>query len=256
MVVPPPSPAAVAAPGAAPTCHSLPPDKDAPLRPPTHRCGYIPWHVLMRRGLNLDVETCPRCGGKMRLVALVQEPENIARYLRHLGLPTEVPPMAPLSGLGPARPAPAPRGFAAPVACPWATVLAEPRPPPPPRSATRHGSNVAGARHRRSDRLPPARPLATGQAPVCPETRNPFRWPSMASVFRPDPPAPPHLPASIVSSPRHPTGPEGVYFSYGPGEAIRSTPHRCARICRCAWPRSPCFAGRLSRCLRFPAPVP
>jgi hypothetical protein len=160
---------------------------------------------------------CPRCGGKMRLVALVQEPENIARYLRHLGLTTEVPPMAPLSGLGPARPAPAPRGFAAPVACPWATVLAEPRPPPPPRSATRHGSNVAGARHRRSDRLPPARPLATGQAPVCPETRNPFRWPSMASVFRPDPPAPPHLPASIVSSPRYPTRPEGVYFSYGLG---------------------------------------
>jgi hypothetical protein len=66
----------------------------------------------------------------MRLVALVQEPENIARYLRHLGLTTEVPALAAargppfwqsrilrsLRGLGPARPAPAPRGFAAPVA--------------------------------------------------------------------------------------------------------------------------------------------
>jgi hypothetical protein len=36
----------------------------------------------MRRGLNLDVETCPRYGGKMKLIALVQDAENIARYLR------------------------------------------------------------------------------------------------------------------------------------------------------------------------------
>ncbi len=98
LVVPPPPPEAVTAPAGAPTWHSLPPDENAPPRPPTHRCGYIPWHVLMRRGLNLDVEVCPRCGGKMRLVALVQEPENIARYLRHLGLPSEVPALAAARG--------------------------------------------------------------------------------------------------------------------------------------------------------------
>ena len=34
----------------------------------------------------------------MKLIALVQDAENIARYLRHLGLPTEVPPMAPPEG--------------------------------------------------------------------------------------------------------------------------------------------------------------
>jgi hypothetical protein len=34
----------------------------------------------------------------MKLSALVQEAENIARDLRHLGLPTEVPPMAPARG--------------------------------------------------------------------------------------------------------------------------------------------------------------
>ncbi|HJX65437.1 MAG TPA: hypothetical protein VJ860_15960 [Polyangia bacterium] len=34
----------------------------------------------------------------MRLIALVQESENIARYMRHLGLPTEIPPMAPARG--------------------------------------------------------------------------------------------------------------------------------------------------------------
>ena len=98
LVVPPPPPEAVAAETDAPACHSLPPDKDAPARAATHRCKYIPWRQLMRRGLSLDVETCPRCGGKMKLIALVQDAENIARYLRHLGLPTEVPPMAPARG--------------------------------------------------------------------------------------------------------------------------------------------------------------
>ena len=82
LVVPPPPPEAVAAETDAPACHSLPPDKDAPARAATHRCKYIPWRQLMRRGLNLDVETCPRYGGKMKLIALVQDAENIARYLR------------------------------------------------------------------------------------------------------------------------------------------------------------------------------
>jgi hypothetical protein len=53
---------------------------------------------LFKYVLNLDVETCPRCGGKMKLIALVQDAESIARYLRHLGLPTEVPPVAPARG--------------------------------------------------------------------------------------------------------------------------------------------------------------
>jgi hypothetical protein len=93
LVVPSPPPEAVV-----PSCHSLPPGKDTTARAATHRCRYIPWRQLMKRGLNLDVETCPRCGGKMKLIALVQDAENIARYLRHLGLPTEVPPMAAARG--------------------------------------------------------------------------------------------------------------------------------------------------------------
>jgi hypothetical protein len=33
--------------------------------------------------------------GRMKLKALVQKPENIARFLKHLGEPTEPPPLAP-----------------------------------------------------------------------------------------------------------------------------------------------------------------
>ena len=87
-MVPPPPPEAAPAPGAEDACHSLPMAKHPKPRPATHRCGYIPWHVLMRQ-LRIDVETCPRCGGKMKIIALVRNPQSIARYLRHLGLPTE-----------------------------------------------------------------------------------------------------------------------------------------------------------------------
>jgi hypothetical protein len=56
---------------------------------------YRPWAELLRRTFGLDVETCPRCGGRMRLLALVTEPKNVERFLRHLGEPTEPPPRAP-----------------------------------------------------------------------------------------------------------------------------------------------------------------
>ena len=91
----------------------------------------------MRRRLNLDVETCPRCGGKMKLIALVQDAENIARYLRHLGLPTEVPPMAPLSGATRACP---------PCPCPTRLRRAR-RLPENHRSGRAASSAVATASH-------------------------------------------------------------------------------------------------------------
>jgi hypothetical protein len=100
LIVPSPPPTATAATTdmVESGCHSHPPGKDTPDRPPTHRCRYRPWHELMRRCMKIDVETCGRCGGKLRLVALVKDAENIARYLRHLRLPTDVPPLAPARG--------------------------------------------------------------------------------------------------------------------------------------------------------------
>jgi hypothetical protein len=34
---------------------------------------------------------CPRCGGRLRLIALIEEAAVIGRILRHLGLPTDLP---------------------------------------------------------------------------------------------------------------------------------------------------------------------
>jgi hypothetical protein len=49
----------------------------------------------MARTFGFDVLGCPRCGGRVRLVALIEEAAVIGRILRHLGLPTEVPSPRP-----------------------------------------------------------------------------------------------------------------------------------------------------------------
>jgi hypothetical protein len=48
----------------------------------------------MRRTFGIDVLACPGCGGRLRLIALIDQPAVIARVLTHLGLPTQVPAAA------------------------------------------------------------------------------------------------------------------------------------------------------------------
>jgi len=49
----------------------------------------------MRRSLGLDVLACPRCGGRLKLIALIDDPAVTRRVLQHLRLPTEVPEARP-----------------------------------------------------------------------------------------------------------------------------------------------------------------
>jgi hypothetical protein len=53
------------------------------------------WAQLMRRSFGFDVLACPRCGGRLRLIALIEEARVIQRILGHLGLATEVPAARP-----------------------------------------------------------------------------------------------------------------------------------------------------------------
>jgi hypothetical protein len=43
----------------------------------------------------LDVLACPRCGGRLTLIALIEDPAVIVRVLGHLGLPTDIPEAQP-----------------------------------------------------------------------------------------------------------------------------------------------------------------
>ena len=53
------------------------------------------WANLMRRVFDLDVLACPRCGGRMTLIATIEAGEVMRRILRHLDLPTEPPSALP-----------------------------------------------------------------------------------------------------------------------------------------------------------------
>jgi hypothetical protein len=48
---------------------------------------YWTWAALMRRAFDLDVLCCPRCAGRMQLIATIDDPAVIQRILAHLGLP-------------------------------------------------------------------------------------------------------------------------------------------------------------------------
>jgi hypothetical protein len=68
--------------------------------PHPRRSGNYTWAELMRRTFGYDVMACLECGGRMKLIAMIEEPAVIAKILTHLNLPTE-PPIA-----NPARPPP------------------------------------------------------------------------------------------------------------------------------------------------------
>ncbi len=51
------------------------------------RPRYWTWALLMRRAFDLDVLRCPRCSGRMQLIATIEDPAVIQRILAHLGLP-------------------------------------------------------------------------------------------------------------------------------------------------------------------------
>jgi hypothetical protein len=53
------------------------------------------WADLMRRTFGFDVLACSRCGGRLRLIALIDHTPAIQKILRHLGLPSEIPAASP-----------------------------------------------------------------------------------------------------------------------------------------------------------------
>ena len=52
------------------------------------------WARLLKRVLDFDVERC-LCGGKMEIIAAIEEPALIERILTHLGLSAQPPPRTP-----------------------------------------------------------------------------------------------------------------------------------------------------------------
>jgi hypothetical protein len=49
---------------------------------------------LLRRSLEVDVLECPKCRGRLRVLAVITEREPVVRILGHVGMATDVPPIA------------------------------------------------------------------------------------------------------------------------------------------------------------------
>jgi hypothetical protein len=61
------------------------------------------WAQLMQQSFGFDVLRCPRCGDRLELIALIEDPTVIRRILSHLGQPTDVPAARP-AATAPYRP--------------------------------------------------------------------------------------------------------------------------------------------------------
>ena len=55
----------------------------------------LDWAALLRRVWGPDVTTCPQCGDRLRVLALLSHPEVTAPILAHLGIASAIPPLAP-----------------------------------------------------------------------------------------------------------------------------------------------------------------
>ena len=72
-------------------CPRSPPadEERAEAKPDRARPKYRAWADLMRRAFEADVLSCPRCGGRMTVLATIEDPAVIQRILTHLGLSVE-----------------------------------------------------------------------------------------------------------------------------------------------------------------------
>jgi hypothetical protein len=71
-----------------PATPALPADNARRAASPPRR--YFAWAELLRRVFAIDVLACA-CGGRLRLIATIEDPVIVQRILRHLGFPTERP---------------------------------------------------------------------------------------------------------------------------------------------------------------------
>jgi len=65
------------------------------------------WAQRLKRVFAIDIENCRRCGGKLRVIASIEDPALIERILAHLEQrPEDDPPRSPFTPRAPPQPLP------------------------------------------------------------------------------------------------------------------------------------------------------
>lgn len=54
----------------------------------------MPWAELLRKVFALDVLECPKCAGRLEVIAYIAEAAVAKRILDHLGMDSQAPPLA------------------------------------------------------------------------------------------------------------------------------------------------------------------
>lgn len=54
--------------------------------------------MLLKRVFRIDIEICARCGGKLKLIAVVVTTDVIGEILGHMELPAQPPKILPARG--------------------------------------------------------------------------------------------------------------------------------------------------------------
>jgi hypothetical protein len=74
---------------------STPHSQSPNARRPRPRPRRLAWAQLLQRVFASDALACPRCGGRLRLLAAIHDPEVVRAILDCLNLPSRAPPLAP-----------------------------------------------------------------------------------------------------------------------------------------------------------------
>ena len=63
--------------------------------PPVARTNPLHEVQYERCSFEIDIERCPRCGGRLKIIAAIVDPVVITKILAHLHLPARAPPRSP-----------------------------------------------------------------------------------------------------------------------------------------------------------------
>jgi hypothetical protein len=72
--------------------------------PPPHR-DRLPWAELLKKVFEVDVLACPRCDGRLEVIAFISEEKVARRILEHLGMDAQAPPLTRSGSPGEGSPA-------------------------------------------------------------------------------------------------------------------------------------------------------
>ena len=77
-----------------------------PAQPPPPRHVAMSWAKRLKRVFGIEIDTCRRCGGTLRIVASIEQPDVIAKILAHLERTSapQHPPQLPLGARAPPVP--------------------------------------------------------------------------------------------------------------------------------------------------------